>query len=235
MILKLDPQAIRAVAIDLDGTLVDTLGDFHAALSAMLADLSLPAIARETVAGFIGKGTEHLLRSVLGQAAPQAGGVGADPQEALYARAWDRYMGHYEALNGRHAEVYPGVAEGLRAMLDQGLALACLTNKPEAFARALLARKGLAAFFSQVAGGDTYAFKKPHPLPLLETAKALGVVPAAMLMVGDSVNDAQAARAAGCPVALVPYGYSHGLAVQTLDSDGVVPDLAALARALAAP
>ncbi|MFT4190546.1 MAG: phosphoglycolate phosphatase [Comamonas sp.] len=229
--LSFTPAAIAAAAIDLDGTLVDTLGDFHAAVTAMLAELSLPAIAREAVAGYIGKGTEHLLHSVLRHVAPQAG-LDADAAEALYAAAWGHYMAHYATLNGQHAQVYPGVAEGLHALRAQGLPLACLTNKPEAFARALLARKGLDGFFAHIAGGDTYEFKKPHPLPLQETARALGVAPAAMLMVGDSVNDAQAARAAGCPVVLVPYGYSHGLDVATLDSDGVVADLAALARAL---
>lgn len=229
--LKLNPQALRAVAIDLDGTLIDTLGDFHAALAAMLHDLALPAVSRETVAGFIGKGTEHLLRSVLAHVAPQAG-LSASGQAAAYTAGWGRYMHHYGLLNGEHAQVYPGVLDGLAALRAQGLALACLTNKPEAFARELLARKGLAAHFTHIAGGDTYAHKKPHPQPLLETARALGAEPAAMLMVGDSVNDAQAARAAGCPVVLVPYGYSHGIAVDTLETDGIVPDLASLALAL---
>ncbi|KAF1018198.1 MAG: Phosphoglycolate phosphatase [Paracidovorax wautersii] len=199
--LKLAPQALRAVAIDLDGTLIDTLGDFHAALAAMLHDLALPAVLRETVAGFIGKGTEHLLRSVLAHVAPQAG-LSASGQAAAYTAGWDRYMHHYGLLNGEHAQVYAGVVDGL------------------------------AASFVHVAGGDTYPHKKPHPQPLLETARALGAEPAAMLMVGDSVNDAQAARAAGCPVVLVPYGYSHGIAVDTLDTDGIVPNLAALAQAL---
>jgi phosphoglycolate phosphatase len=230
MRLKIQPNALRALALDLDGTLVDTLGDFHAALNAMLEDLSLPAIARPSVVHMIGKGSEHLLRSVLAHVVAQ-GGLQADP-EALYAAAWGHYMRHYEAINGRHAELYPGVLAGLQALHSQGWPLACVTNKPHAFARELLLRKGLAGFFVELAGGDSYACKKPHPQPLLETARKLGVGCAALLMVGDSENDAQAARAAGCPVLLLPYGYSHGVAVQSLDSDGVLPDVLQLAQFL---
>ena len=231
MSVSFQASAIRALAIDLDGTLVDTLGDFHAALSAMLVDLALPPIERDAVARYIGKGTEHLLRCVLTHVAqPQA--VDGPAMERLYASAWTRYMLHYEALNGRHAEVYPGVSQGLKMLSEQGFALACVTNKPLAFARELLQRKELAGFFSELAGGDSYPCKKPHPQPLLETARELGVAPSELLMVGDSQNDAQAARAAGCPVVLLPYGYSHGVAVQSLDCDGIVGDLMQLAQLL---
>ena len=107
----------------------------------------------------VGKGSEHLIRRTLAQ-------VGAP--EALYDRAWDRYQHHYLAINGQHSDVYPGVLEGLQALKDAGLHLACLTNKPTAFARPLLAQKGLSGFFEQVFGGDAFARKKPDPLPLLE-------------------------------------------------------------------
>ncbi|MEJ2803034.1 phosphoglycolate phosphatase [Comamonadaceae bacterium PP-2] len=226
-----DAAAIRAVAFDLDGTLADTLGDFHAAISAMLVELSLPPIARETVSSFVGKGTEHLLHSVLACVAPSAHRTPEDTQ-SLYAAAWGHYMRHYEALNGQHTALYPGVLEGLARLRAAGLPLACVTNKPEGFARTLLARKDIADCFSVVAGGDTYERKKPDPMPLVGTARLLGVAPQALLMVGDSVNDAQAARAAGCPVVLVPYGYNHGVPVDGIDADGVVPDLDTLAQAL---
>ena len=106
--------------------------------------------------------------------------------------------------------MYPGVIEGLQALVAAGLKLACLTNKPTAFARPLLAAKGLSSYFSVVFGGDAFERKKPDPLPLLRTCEALGTLPANTLMIGDSHNDARAADAAGCPVVLVTYGYNHG-------------------------
>jgi phosphoglycolate phosphatase len=210
---------LQAAIVDLDGTLIDTVGDFDAALNAVLADLRLPPVDRAFIPRTIGKGSEHLIRSTLAE-------LGADA--ALYDRAWAAYQRHYLAINGRHAVVYPGVLEGLQRLQAAGLRLACLTNKPGAFARPLLAAKGLDGFFSHVFGGDAFARKKPDPLPLLETCRALGTPPAATLMLGDSSNDAQAARAAGCPVVLVGYGYNHGRPVAEAAPDAVIHRLDAL-------
>jgi phosphoglycolate phosphatase len=215
----LDPTRFDAAIIDLDGTLVDTLGDFVAALRAMLADLGLPSVDATAVETMVGKGSEHLIHAVLRH-------VGAP--DALYGQAFDRYQAHYRDINGRHSMVYAGAVEGLRALRASGLRLACLTNKPGAFARPLLVAKGLDGFFDQVFGGDAFARKKPDPLPLLKTCEALGTLPARTLMVGDSSNDARAARAAGCPVVLVSYGYNHGEPVRAVDADGVVDSLAEL-------
>ena len=215
----LNPSGVDAVIVDLDGTMVDTVGDFDVALNAMLAEHRLPAVGRPFILRTVGKGSEHLIRSTLAE-------VGADP--ALYASAWAAYQRHYQAINGQHAEVYPGVLAGLQRLAAAGLQLACLTNKPGAFARALLQAKGLDGFFRHIAGGDAYARKKPDPLPLLETCRALGTAPAATLMLGDSSNDAQAARAAGCPVVLVSYGYNHGRPVAEARPDAVIHRLDAL-------
>jgi phosphoglycolate phosphatase len=205
-----------AAIIDLDGTMVDTLGDFVAALNAMLADLALPAVERGFVEQAIGKGSEHLIRRTLAQ-------VGAAAE--TFDAAWARYQHHYGLINGRHAELYPGVVEGLRQLQAAGLKLACLTNKPGAFARPLLAAKGLEHFFTFIFGGDAFAAKKPDPLPLLKTCEALGTLPARTLMVGDSSNDAEAAHAAGCPVVLVSYGYNHGQPVHGLRAEAHVDRL----------
>jgi len=113
----------------------------------------------------------------------------------------------------------------LQALQKNGLKLACLTNKPSAFARELLTLKGLDGFFSHIFGGDSFERKKPDPLPVLETCKALDTLPARTLMVGDSSNDAQAARAAGCPVLLVTYGYNHGEPIRRVDADGYLDSL----------
>ena len=213
-------QGLEAAIVDLDGTLVDTLGDFDVALNRMLADLGLPGVDRGFIEHTVGKGSEHLIRSTLAQ-------VAGNP--ALFDAAWARYQHHYLAINGDHVRVYPGVVEGLRALRAIGLPLACLTNKPGAFARPLLERTGLAGFFAHVFGGDAFERKKPDPLPLLKACEALGSAPARTLMIGDSSNDAAAARAAGCRVALVSYGYNHGAPVRDVPADAHIDRLDALA------
>jgi phosphoglycolate phosphatase len=206
-------KEFTAAIVDLDGTMVDTLGDFDVALNAMLADLSLPKVDRAFIEHTVGKGSEHLIRSTLVHVGGEASAFGA---------AWARYQHHYLRINGEHAAVYPGVTEGLQALVSRGLALACLTNKPTAFALPLLEKKGLGGYFKRVFGGDAFERKKPDPLPLLKTCEALGTEPSRTLVIGDSSNDARAARAAGCPVVLVDYGYNHGEPVQSVDADGVI-------------
>jgi phosphoglycolate phosphatase len=228
----------QAAIVDLDGTMVDTLGDFEVALNRALHDLDLPPVTRALVERTVGKGSEHLIRSVLAHqlALPEVKDqvlvCASRGIEDLYEAAWLRYQHHYLAINGEFAAVYPGVVEGLQQMRDAGLQLACLTNKPLSFAKPLLQAKGLDHFFTHVFGGDSFERKKPDPLPLLKTCEALGVKPAKALMVGDSNNDAQAARAAGCPVALVRYGYNHGESVDGVDADAHVDALTDIAQAL---
>jgi phosphoglycolate phosphatase len=220
---------MKAAIVDLDGTMVDTLGDFKVALNRTLMDLELPKVSSELVERTVGKGSEHLILSVLRHqlALPEVKFCEGRSAETLYPSAWTRYQHHYLAINGQFANVYPGVVEGLRQMQADGLTLACLTNKPLAFAAKLLADKDLSRFFALTFGGDSFERKKPDPLPLLKTCQALGTLPAQTLMVGDSRNDAQAARAAGCPVVLVRYGYNHGQPVDTVDADGHWDDLRA--------
>lgn len=228
--IPLPPSCVDAAIIDLDGTMVDTLGDFSEALNRMLQDLGLSPIDAGSIESMVGKGSEHLLRSVLKHVLPR---YGADDVaikiEELYPSAWASYQRHYLAINGQFAGVYSGVEAGLQALRARGLRLACLTNKPTSFALPLLELKGLAGYFEHVFGGDAFERKKPDPLPLLKTCEALGASPARTLMVGDSSNDAQAARAAGCPVVLVTYGYNHGQPVRAVDADGFVDSLAQLA------
>ena len=235
--MTLNHAAFDAAIIDLDGTLVDTLGDFAASLNLMLADMALPPVGRDVVALRVGKGSEYLIESVLvyvlNMASTHTGraqaAINLEAKAAqLLPAAWTSYQRHYLAINGQHASVYPGVAQGLRQLRSQGLKLACLTNKPLAFARSLLVLKGLDSFFSEVFGGDSFERKKPDPLPLLKTCAALGSLPTRTLVIGDSSNDAQAARAAGGPVLLVTYGYNHGEPVRQVDADGFIDSLAEL-------
>ena len=226
----------RAAIVDLDGTMVDTLGDFEVALNRTLADLDLPGVSRALVERTVGKGSEHLIRSVLAHqlALPEVQTCAGRSADALYQPAWARYQHHYRQINGAHSQVYPGVTEGLQALQAMGWALACLTNKPIAFARDLLAAKNLVGHFSHVFGGDSFARKKPDPLPLLKTCEALGMAPAETLMVGDSSNDAQAGHAAGCGVVLVSYGYNHGQPIRETPALAWVDALSEIPAVLAA-
>jgi len=239
--MDLNQFDVDAVIVDLDGTMVDTLDDFCVALNRMLGDLPAPfassRVDRATVAQLVGKGSEHLLKSVLALVSSaslatnseatsgSAAGSEADLPDRLYPQAWASYQRHYRAVNGQYARVFPGVEAGLIYLKARGLKLACLTNKPTAFAKALLQAKGLDGFFDFTFGGDAFARKKPDPLPLLATCAALGSAPQRTLMIGDSSNDAQAARAAGCPVLLVTYGYNHGRPIHDVEADGYIDSL----------
>jgi phosphoglycolate phosphatase len=207
-------QGIQAVIVDLDGTMVDTLGDFELALNRMLADFKLPTVDRPFIEATVGKGSEHLIKSTLDYVKKQHLAPVYIEEFAIkniaYEEAWQSYQRHYLACNGQASEVFAGVREGLAALQWRGLKMACLTNKPLAFAQPLLHAKKLDGFFSHVFGGDSFERKKPDPLPLLKTCEALGTLPQHTLMVGDSSNDAHAAHAAQCPVVLMNYGYNHG-------------------------
>ncbi len=232
MVAASAPNLLRscvAVMIDLDGTMVDTLGDFAKAIDGMLQDLKLPALDASHIEHMVGKGSEHLLHSVLTHVLTEAGDSAvAAKVTQLMPEAWERYQWHYERVNGQFSTLYPGVAEGLEALAKAGYPMACLTNKPTAFAHELLKAKGLHGYFSHVFGGDAFERKKPDPMPLVKTCEALGTPPAKTLMVGDSSNDASAARAAGCPVVLVTYGYNHGEPIRAVNADAFVDSLVEL-------
>ncbi len=210
---------IEAAIIDLDGTMLDTAPDFHYAVNRMRVELGLTPLDIDTIKHFIGKGTENLMRRVLA--------VDFDDMavERNFELALASYLRHYLAINGDYTAVYPSVVEGLQALCDKGLRLACVTNKPVALALPLLEQKGLATYFELVYGGDSLPKKKPDPYPLLQVCNDFGLQPHQVVAIGDSSNDAQAARAAGCRVLNVPYGYNHGESIQNVDTDGIVPTL----------
>jgi phosphoglycolate phosphatase len=209
----------RAVIIDLDGTLLDTAADLAAAVNLMLAELGRPVLPEAVVAAYVGKGAEVLVHRALG------GGLDARVDVATHERGHHAFLRHYRVTNGLHARAYEGMHEGLAAMRGKGLRLACVTNKPQAFADPLLERCGLREAFELVLGGDALPLKKPDPAPMRHAARALGATPAEVVAIGDSVNDALAARAAGMAVLAVPYGYNEGRDVRTLDVDGIVDSL----------
>ena len=220
------PGQIEALIIDLDGTLLDTAPDLAAAANAVRADFALSALSLERVSSFVGKGAESLMHRSLTDSLD--GQVSAE----RLAQALGRFEHHYQSLNGVLAKLYPGVVEGLQAMQAKGLRLCCVTNKPYAFSIALLELKGLAPYFEFVIGGDTLPKRKPDPMPLIVACERFGLAASQVLAIGDSMNDALAARAAGLPVFAVPYGYNEGRGLDTLDVDAIVESLLDAARRL---
>ena len=212
--------------VDLDGTLVDTMGDFDAVVALMLKDLGLPALDRVHLEGMVSKGSEHLIQSVLQRQKPLKDPKTAPPSEAELTQAWHIYQDHYQRVNGQASAVFPGVMAGLQGLAAMGLPMACLTNKPRDLAQKLLQQKGLSEFFQVVFGGDSFEKKKPDPLPLLKTCEFLGYLPNQVLMIGDSTNDAQAAQAAGCPVVLLSHGYNHGQPIREVPANHHLDSLA---------
>lgn len=217
-------STVRGVILDLDGTMLHTAQDLHAAINRMRHDLSLSALSQETVSSFVGKGAEHLVRSSLSIDQPE------DHVMARFSAAMQLFNLHYQDVNGEYASTYPGVHEGLQAMQERGLRMACVTNKPMEFTIPLLYKTGLRDYFEVVYGGDSFSRKKPDPMQMLQVCADFALEPFEIVAIGDSVNDAQAARAAGCRVLMVPYGYNHGHAIQDVDSDGIVSSLLDAAR-----
>ena len=213
------PLRVKAVMIDLDGTLLDTIPDLAAAANGMLQALGRAPLPLATIRNFVGKGIANLIERTL------TNSMDGKPDKESFDRAVPIYERCYHEANGKHTTIYPGVMEGLNALRERGFPLACVTNKSERFTLPLLDYMKMSHYFETVVAGDTLPQKKPDPAPLLHACKIMKVAPNEMLMIGDSLNDTQAARAAGCPVFCVGYGYNEGHDVRTLDVDAIVTNL----------
>jgi len=218
------PLRVKAVMIDLDGTLVDSIPDLAAAANGMLRELGYRELDVEVIRTFVGKGIPNLVARAL------TGSLDGQVPRELLERAMPVYERWYTEVNGRHSTIYPGVMEGLDALRAARFPLACVTNKSGRFTVPLLEYLGLAPYFTQIVAGDTLPQKKPDPAPLLHACREFDVAPRDMLFIGDSLNDSQAARAAGCPIFCVPYGYNEGRDVRELDVDAIVDSLADAAK-----
>jgi len=226
--MTLPSRAVRAVLFDLDGTMLDTAADIANALNAALAEQRLAPVPPDKVRTFIGRGVPTLIE----RAVAYLGAAGCDTT-ALQAS----FHVHYARIEERDelsARVYPGVAAGLGGLYALGLGLAVVTNKPSRAARDLLKRRGLARWIRVVVGGDGDLPRKPHPQPLLRACQDLGVAPAEALMVGDSLVDVRAARAAGLAIVCVPYGYNEGNDPRALPCDAFIESVAELPALIAA-
>ena len=220
MSFKQFPLNISAIVVDLDGTLLHTSPELAEAANRMLRDMGRPAVSQDLLMSYIGNGISWLVKRAL------TGDMHAEPDATLYNKALPVFEQHYTDLLLR-SKPFAGVVSGLDEMKAAGFKLGCITNKLAHYTDPLLKGTGLAHYFDIVLSGDSLPEKKPHPLPLLHSAKFFGVAVEQLLLIGDSLNDALAARAAGCPVFCVPYGYNHGEPVDGLDLDAVIPDLPA--------
>ena len=224
------PIPLKAVLLDLDGTLLDTVGDIATAANMMRASFGFAPLDPAVIKTYVGKGIANLVAKTLKDAVGEVGPTALKVAVANFER-------QYEKCFGDTSIPFPGVVDGLEALRDKGFRLGCVTNKAEKFTRPLLEKTGLGRYFAIILSGDSLPEKKPHPLPLQHAAKFFECSTAELLLIGDSVNDAEAARAAGCPVFIVPYGYNEGQELRGLDCDVFIDDIPAALKfvKLAAP
>jgi phosphoglycolate phosphatase len=213
------PIAVKMVMIDLDGTLIHTAPDLADCANRMLADLGRAPHPVETVLTWIGNGVPRLVKRAL------TGEMWAEPEAELFERALTLFQQHYAAHVSDLSRPYAGVVEGLESARAAGFRLACITNKAEAFTRPLLRNLDLERYFELVLSGDSLPKQKPDPLPLQHACRHFGITPDHGVLVGDSSNDVEAARAAGMPVICVSYGYNHGHDIREARPDAVVDSL----------
>ena len=216
----------QMVLIDLDGTLIDSVPDLAFCVDSLMAELGLPARGEAKVRQWVGNGIERLVkRALLDQ-------LDGEPVQALFDKALPIYLDLYKKNLSKRSRLYSGVKEGLQFLHDAGYKLGCITNKAAAFTEPLLKDLGIYDYFRIVVSGDTLPVKKPDPLPLLHAAKFFKVEPNQALMIGDSISDVKAARAAGFQVVCVSYGYNHGEDIRDAHPDAVIDSMAQLSSLL---
>ena len=207
------------ILIDVDGTLVDSVPDLAFCVDEMMKQLGLPPHGEAKVRDWVGNGVERLVRRAL------IGRLEGEPDEALFEKAYPIFLDLYAENTSRRSRLYPGVKEGLEYLKAAGYPLGCVTNKAARFTEPLLRDLGVADYFGIIISGDTLPKKKPDPLPLLHAAEHFGVAPADSLMIGDSVSDVKAARAAGFGIVCMSYGYNHGADIRDSHPDAVIDSL----------
>lgn len=212
----------QLIIFDLDGTLVDSAPDLAVAVDRMLEQLGLSPAGEERVRGWVGNGAATLVRRALAGTADPAAVAHVD--EATQARALTLFKQIYQQENGRQTRLYPGVKDVVAGLAGLGIPLAVVTNKPLPFTTPLLEQFQIAPYFRSVIGGECLPERKPHPLPLLHVCEQVSAKPKASLMVGDSRNDVEAAKAAGMVSAALTYGYNHGESVAACDPDWLLDD-----------
>ncbi len=210
------------ILIDVDGTLVDSVPDLAYCVDELMKQLGMPEHGEAKVRNWVGNGVERLCRRAL------IGQLDGEPDDALFDKAYPIFLELYAENTSKRSCLYPGVIEGLDYLQAQGYKLGCVTNKAAQFTHPLLKDLGIFERFGIVVSGDTLAKKKPDPLPLLHAAEHFGVAPENALMLGDSVSDVKAARAAGFQIICMSYGYNHGVDIRDSSPDAVIDSMAEL-------
>ena len=210
------------ILIDVDGTLVDSVPDLAFCVDEMMKALDMPTHGEAKVRDWVGNGVERLTRRAL------IGQLDGEPDEALFEKAYPIFLDLYAENTSKRSLLYPGVREGLDYLKAAGYKLGCVTNKASQFTLPLLKDLGIHDEFEIIICGDTLAKKKPDPLPLLHAAEFFGVEPARATMLGDSMSDVKAARAAGFQIICMSYGYNHGEDIRDYNPDAVIDSMAEL-------
>jgi len=223
---KMTLKLPEMVLIDVDGTLVDSVPDLHFCVNAMMEQMGMPAHSEAEVRKWVGNGVERLVQRAL------IGTLDGEPDNALFDKALPIFLNLYSGNTCVRSLLYPGVREGLNFLKGAGFKLGCVTNKAARFTEPLLKILGIRDDFAIVISGDTLPQKKPHPEPLLHAARFFKVAPEDSLMVGDSVSDVTAARAAGFQVVCMSYGYNHGVDIRLAKPEAVIDSMAELADLL---
>ena len=205
--------------IDVDGTLVDSVPDLAYCVDTMMTELGRPVHGEAAVRNWVGNGVERLVRRAL------VGALDGEPDEADFERAYPIFLDLYADNTSKRSCLYPGVREGIDLLQAAGYKLGCVTNKAAQFTEPLLRDLGVADAFSIIISGDTLPKKKPDPMPLLHAAEFFGIAPEASLMIGDSVSDVKAARAAGFQIVCMSYGYNHGVDIRDAHPDAVIDSM----------
>ncbi len=207
------------ILIDVDGTLVDSVPDLAFCVDEMMKQLDMPPRGEAAVRNWVGNGVERLVRRAL------INQLDGEPEEALYEKAYPVFLDLYADNTAKRSCLYPGVVEGLEYLKGTGYRLGCVTNKAAQFTVPLLTDLGVADNFEIIISGDTLPKKKPDPMPLLHAAEFFGVAPGDALMLGDSVSDVKAARAAGFQIVCMSYGYNHGEDIRDSHPDAVIDSM----------
>ena len=212
----------RMILIDVDGTLVDSVPDLAYCVDEMMKALDRPVHGEAKVRNWVGNGVERLVRRAL------IGQLDGEPSDEEFERAYPIFIELYRENTSKRSALYPGIREGIDALKATGIRLGCVTNKAAQFTEPLLKYLGVYGDFEIVISGDTLPQKKPDPAPLLHGAKFFGVEPADAMMVGDSVSDVKASRAAGFQIVCMSYGYNHGQDIRDFGPDAVIDALTEL-------
>lgn len=219
----------KMILIDVDGTLVDSVPDLAYCVDEMMQAIGRPTYGEERVRDWVGNGVERLVRRAL------IGQLDGEPSDEDFQRAYPIFLDLYAENTSKRSLLYPGVKEGLDWMKAKGYTLGCVTNKAAQFTEPLLRDLGVRDYFGLVVAGDTLPKKKPDPLPLLHAAEHFGVSPADSLMIGDSVSDVMAARAAGFSIVCMSYGYNHGQDIRDANPDAVIDSMVEIEGLLESP